>query len=177
MSLLEQQNLLAKLYTDENFRQSFLTEPQKIGKKYGLKELEINEISEVMPNELEFFSNSLFRKRLREVEKLLPKTKKIIGKDFETFFRAFAAKYYPNSIKKHLEDSIKFAEFLQKQTIESNIAKDFAKFEKSRHQFIGYEKRFVFCYLQYNIFNLKKTFGVAIWFRIFNQTKHFTFFI
>jgi hypothetical protein len=177
MSLLHQQNILAKLYTEPEFRQKFLDEPIKIGTQNGLNEAEIKEISESMAEELKFFSDSLFWKRFREVEKLLPKTKETLGKDFEPLFREFSANYFPESIKKHLEDAIKFCEFLESETLKPEIAKDIARFEKTRHQFFGYDKPFKFCYLRHNIFTKEKKKGFSVWLRLGNRVKHFTFFV
>lgn len=177
MSLLHQQHILAKLYTEPQFRQKFLDEPIKIGAENGLNEAEIKEISEAMADELKFFSDSLFWKRFREVEKLLPKTKETLGKDFEQLFREFSANYFPDSIKKHLEDAIEFCEFLETKSLKSEIAKDFARFEKSRHQFFGYDKPFKICYLRNNIFTKVKKKGFVVWFRFRNNVKHFTFFL
>ena len=49
MSLQKQQNLLAKLYTDAEFRRAFLSEPEKIGAENDLSEREIAEIAGIMP--------------------------------------------------------------------------------------------------------------------------------
>ncbi len=87
MSLREQQNFLAKLYTDEQLRRAFLSEPSKIGEENYLNETEITEISEMLPEEISFFAESLVLKRLRQVEKFLPLTRKVCGDEFQRLFR------------------------------------------------------------------------------------------
>ena len=49
MSLLNVQNFLARIYTDENLRREFLSAPEVIGKANNLNETEIAELAEVFP--------------------------------------------------------------------------------------------------------------------------------
>jgi hypothetical protein len=170
MSLLEQQNLLARLYTDEVFRRDFLNEPLKIGTENNLNELEIAELTDVMPEELNFFSESLFVKRLREVEKLLPLTHKVLTKDFQVYFREFTGNYNPQSVKKHLEDAIEFCKYLQTKQIDT---KDAAKFEQAKLEVFGYGKSFKFVRLNYNIETLEPKKGFAMWIKIGKNIKYF----
>lgn len=184
MSLLEQQNLLARLYTDENFRREFLSEPEKIGKENSLNEQEIADIKDILPDEIKAFADSLFYKRLREVEKFLPLTRKFLIKDFENYFKEFALEFNPKSVKKHLEDSIEFAEFLQTKNMEPFWIKDLAKFEKSKLEFSGFGKNFVIKSFDFDIRQifrlnnetvneLKKRKTLAVWLKIGKKSKHF----
>ncbi len=184
MSLHQQQNFLAKLYTNAELRRDFLSEPNIIGAENNLNEQEIAEIAEIMPEDLNFFADSLFWKRLREVEKFLPITQRVLGEDFTTLFREFAQSYNPQTVKKHLEDSFEFSKYLQKQEV-SEFVKNVLKFEQSKLLFFGYGRRFVFCKLDFDIrkinhkdtetlgLNLKKRKTIAVWSRIGRKTKHF----
>jgi len=182
MSLLDVQNFLAQVYTDENLRLEFLAAPEKIGKDNNLNEKEVAELAQVLPAELNFFADSLRWKRLREVEKLLPLIKKALAEDFEKYFREFANQFAPVSIKKHLEDAIGYAEFLQTRKLAPDWIKDLAKFEQAKLEFNGYGKLFVFKQFNFNIkeislqpsipkkeFKQKKTF--AVWLRFRKQTR------
>lgn len=177
MSLLDVQNFLTRIYTDENLRREFLSAPERIGKENNLTDKEIAELGEVLPAELNLFADSLFLKRLHEVEKLLPLTKNALAGDFENYFREFANQFLPESIKKHLEDAIRFAGFLHSKNLELIWAKDLAKFEQAKLEFYGLNKRVVFRILDYNVKEIsrqgtkaqseirkKKTF--AVWLRI-----------
>ena len=188
MSLLETQNFLARLYTDETLRRTFLTEPEKIGEEYNLTEKEIVELAAILPDELNFFADSLFWKRLREVEKFLPLTRKVLDKDFEKCFRGFSQNFNPKSVKKHLEDAIEFCSFLQTKEIEPLWAKDLAKFEQARLIFNSNARNFIIERFNYDIkrilkelsrkdtktqsvFPKRRTF--AFWLKIGKITKHF----
>jgi hypothetical protein len=170
MGLLEQQNLLARLYTDEQFRRDFLNEPVKIGTENNLNESEISELTDVMPDELNFFSESLFVKRLREVEKLLPLTHKVLTENFQQHFREFTNNYNPQSVKKHLEDALEFCKYLQTKQIDT---KDAAKFEQAKLEVFGYGKSFKFVRLNHNIETFEQKKGFAMWIKVGKNIKYF----
>lgn len=173
MSLKEQQDFLARLFTDESLRHSFWENPEKIGKENGLDDSEIEQFKEIIPEDLNFFADSLFHKRLHEVERLLPLTKKALDKDFSKIFQEFSQIYQPSTVKKHLEDAIEFCKFLRSQQLEQVYARDAAKFEQAKHEFFGYGKQISFCLLRHNVFSLQKKIGFAVWYRIGNRTYHF----
>jgi hypothetical protein len=183
MPLLEQQNVLAKIYTDETFRSEFLSEPEQIGLQNGLSKEESVEISRIMPAELKFFADSLFYKRLNEVIKILQISQKSIGKrEFERFFREFANEFKPTKAKKHLEDSFEFCKFLLKQKLKSDWLREIIILEKARLQFYGYGQMFVFRAFRYNLARLQnpqdvrrsywKSLTFAIWIRFGKKTWH-----
>ena len=151
MSLRDTQNFLARIYTDENLRHTFLQYPETVGKENNLSEMEIAELSEIVPSELNIFAESLFYKRLHETEKLLPLTRKILAAGFEKHFRGFALTFSPQTIKTHITDAIKFAEFLQSKEIGLNVGKDLAKFEAAKLEFYGLNKFFVIKVFHYDV--------------------------
>ncbi len=180
MSLQKQQNLLARLYTDEVLRRNFLSEPSRIGKENDLSDSEIAEIAEILPEELNFFAETLFWKRLREVEKFLPLTRKFLGEDFITDFREFSQHFNPQSVKKHLEDAIEFCKFLHKNEV-SEIVKNITKFEQTKIKFFGYGKHFAFCRLNYNIEEISSKYTKTqrktnyLWLKFGKKIKYFRF--
>lgn len=188
MSLQKQQDFLARLFTNEGLRQNFLSEPEKIGFVNGLSETETGDLKAVLPEELGFFADSLFWKRLREVEKLLPLTKRGLQEDFTKFFREFSRAFNPQTVKKHFEDALEFSKFLQNQPLEILWAKDLAKFEFSRLIFNSDTKKFVFASFDHDIreiihvfsndnaesqknFRYKITF--ALWLKVGKKGKQF----
>jgi hypothetical protein len=180
MSLAEVQNLLARLYTDKVLRQKFLSAPEKTGREFNLTEKEIAELAAVLPAELDFFSESLLFKRLREVEKLLPRTKQILSEDFEKYFREFSNSFLPTSIKKHLEDAVQFADFLLKQELKSAWLKDLIRYEQANLIFNGFGKKFLLRRFNFNIKEISRKSAqaqrkpsVAVWLRIGGKTRHF----
>ena len=184
MSLQHQHNFLARLYTDAEFRRAFLSAPEKIGAENDLNNQEIAEIAEIMPEELNFFADSLFWKRRRAVEKFLPLTKKLLQNDFEVLFREFSQNFNPQTVEKHFEDALEFSKFLQNQKV-SQIAQNVAKFEHSKLEFFGNGKRFAYCKLDFDVreihrkdtqtlkLSLKKRRTIAVWLRTGKKIKYF----
>lgn len=168
MSLLEQQNFLARVYTDENLRRVFLAEPQKIGEKNDLTESEINEILEIFPDEINAFAESLIWKRLREVEKILPLTKQNLGANFTELFREFAPTFNSTSVKRHLEDALEFAKFLQRKNI-APLAKDIAKYELAKLVFYALRKNLVVRRFNFDVQTEQPKKHLKIWLRICNR--------
>lgn len=179
MSLREVQNLLARLYTESELRQTFLSSPEKIARQFNLSQREIEELSAIFPDELNFFAESLLNKRLREVEKLLPQTKHFLSVDFEKYFREFSSTFLPVSIKKHLEDAVRFAEFLTTK-IEAEWLQDLIRYEQANLIFNGYGKSFFIRRFNFNIKEIsregakaQRKITVAVWFKFGRKTGHF----
>ena len=166
MSLLETQNFLARIYTDENLRCEFLSAPEKIGAKNNLNEKEIIEIIEIFPDEISAFAESLFWKRLREVEKLLPITRKHLTAEFEKHFRTFAPTYNSQSIKKHLEDALQFGDYLKNSETVSDFVKNAAKYECARLAFHALNKNLVVRFFTFDLQTGKQKNHLKIWLRI-----------
>ena len=184
------QNLLARIFTDEDLRLRFLLDPEKTGAENNLNAAEIEQIKQILPAQINFFADSLFYKRLHEVQKLLPLTRKVLNEDFEKYFREFANQFLPQTIKKHLEDAVGFGGFLQSKEIKPLWIKDLAKLERSRLAFNNSEKRFLLKRFDFDIreilkeisregaqaqsdFPKRKTF--AVWLRAGKRTKHFIY--
>lgn len=143
MGLLEQQNVLARLYVDAEFRSAFIADPQKCGEQNDLTSGEIEDIKLILPDEIAAFAESLYFKRLREVEKLLPLTKKMLGKNFDQLFTDFTKTFTASSVKKHLEDAYNFCKFLSVHPRLTENQTGIARFEQAKLDFYGYGKKFV----------------------------------
>lgn len=151
MSLLDVQNFTARIYTDEALRREFFLAPEQIGKENNLTERETAELAEVYPEELNSFAESLVLKRLREVEKLLPLTRRHSGADFARRFREFSQTFNPQSVKKYLEDALKFTNHLQTSGGISELVKNAAKFECSKLEFYALNKRVIVRFFNFNL--------------------------
>jgi len=173
MSLLDTQNFLAKIYTDENLRREFLAAPEKIGRENDLSEREIAELAEVFPDELNSFADSLFWKRLREVEKLLPLTRAQMNQEFERHFREFSRNFNSQSIKKHLDDALRFCDYLRANEIISATGKNAAKYEQAKLEFWALNRRAVVRLLDFDITTGEPKKRLAVWLRI--GKKEFVF--
>lgn len=178
MSLLKQQNLLARIFTNKDLRQDFFENPESIKRELGLSETDLADLQKLSRTDLNFFADSLFYKRLQEVRKLLPHTEKFLQKDFQAHFRDFAANFQPKTLKKHLEDAVEFADFLSAKKFSAEFVRDIAIYEQSRLIFNNRQKNFILKTFSFDIRRLddeklppRKT--VAVWFRFGNLAKHY----
>jgi hypothetical protein len=129
MGLAETQRLLARISTDADLRGRFAADPLVVGAEFGLSPLEAENLKAVPMAQLDEFAASLIRKRRNEVESLLPLTFQALGAaHFARLFRRHVAAYLPTGIKKHRDDAVAFASFLQHEVGE-NWKADLARME------------------------------------------------
>ncbi len=184
MGLKEQQDVLARLYTDQAFADEFFSDPTLAAGEYSLSKDEADSIAASAGEEIRLFAGSLIAKRLREVEKLLPFTRKILGEDFVDLFRRHAALFNPVSVKKHLEDALEFGKYLKKDSSTDRLTKDVIAFETAKLRHFANSRRFTACSLRHDIRPIldgqaadlaRKRRTLAVWLRI--KEKHRFFFI
>jgi len=121
MSLLQTQQLLARLYTNTEFRERFFANPQTVGAELGLSDDESHQLAQLSVQDVNLFANSLKWKRLGEVRQFLPRTHLALGKNFNALFWKYAESYIPSGIKKHRQDAIAFADFIAKVARDEGI--------------------------------------------------------
>lgn len=142
MSLQEQQNLMARLYMDEDMRRAFLSDPAGVARPFGLSTKEIEDIAAVLPGEIAGFADSLFRKRLREVEKMIPLTKKALDESFEPLFAEYLKAVPEAREKKRMDDVLDFCVYLLARISRPEL--DAVKFEMLMIEFHAKRRSFVF---------------------------------
>lgn len=184
MSLKEQQDVLARLYTDPNFAAQFFAEPSSVIANSGLSREEAREMAASAGDEIKLFADSLISKRLREIEKLLPITTKILGSDFGNLFRDHAATFNPISVKKHLEDALEFGAFVRQNNSFDLLTQDLILFEMAKLRHFSNGRRLTVCSLRHDIRPIldgqvadlpRQRRTLVIWLRI--TEKHRFFFI
>lgn len=135
MGLEKTQQVLAQLYTNTVLRERFFANPQVVCEEFGLSFDEAKQLAQLSAQQVNLFASSLKRKRLGEVRELLPLTHRVLGKDFSKLFWQYAETYIPKGIKKHLEDAIAFANFIEKVTdsdrIEPSPVVELVRYEKA----------------------------------------------
>ena len=115
------QTLLARLYTQTALRQRFFEDPELVGKEFGLSAQEIQLLSTLPPAQTHFFSHSLIHKRQGQVQKLLAYSYGVMGSTFQKLFHQFAEETNFKGIRKHQEDALAFASYLQ-QSLKQDTA-------------------------------------------------------
>ena len=182
MGLKQQQDLLARLYTDPAFAKSFFAEPVSSAAEFSLSKEEADSIAASAGDEIRVFADSLIAKRLREVEKLLPFSRKLLGEGFFDSFHLHAASFNPTSVKKHLEDAIEFSEFIKKDASTDRLAQDVIAFETAKLRHFANGRRLTVCSLRHDIRPIlngqaaerahrRRT--IAVWLRIKEKQRFF----
>lgn len=164
MGLAQTQQVLAQLYTNTNFRERFFANPEAVGTEFELSDDEAQQLAQ-SAQQINIFANSLKWKRLGEVRELLPRTAKVLGKDFTALFWQYAETYLPQGIKKHREDAIAFANFIEKSA--ENLVADLVRYEKT--WLLAYEgdRYFQICWFRYAVHrDCKAQLAIAICFRL-----------
>ncbi len=175
MSLQHQQDLIARLFTDEKLRNDFSSDAASVGTAFGLDRFETDELKAIVPAELKFFADSLFWKRRNEVEKLLPLTRIKLGDEFNACFHRFASCFVPVSNRKHLEDAYVFCGFLATEDV-GETASEAARYEQAKIEFFLYGKRIVFRRIRYGLFaegiHQSRKIRYCLWLKLFNIWQH-----
>ena len=102
-------------------RERFFADPQGVSEALGLQPEEAQQLTQLSAPQVDFFADSLKRKRLNEACKLLPLTRRVLGKRFGALFRRYADTHAPSGVKKHLEDAVAFSLFVERAAPEEGI--------------------------------------------------------
>ena len=113
MDLGKTQHVLARLYTDAAFRERCLADPKAAGEQMGLSCEDAQQLAELSAAQVNFFAESLVRKRLKEVRRLLPRTHRLFGDRFDALFHRYARTSKLRDAKPHQQDALAFAAFLE----------------------------------------------------------------
>lgn len=182
MGLKEQQDVLARLYTDPAFADEFFNDPASAAGEFSLSKDEADSIADCAGDEIRLFADSLIGKRLREVEKFLPLTRRHLGEDLVNLFRRHAALYNPVSVKKHLEDALEFGEFVKKDASTDRFAQDVIAFEIAKLKHFANGRSFTVCSLRNDIRPIldgqaedlaRQRRTLAVWLRIKEKQRFF----
>lgn len=114
MDLNQTQRLLARLFTDRQFRERFFADPQLAGDELGLTPGEVHQLLALSNTEVSAFAQTLHRKRLAEIRRLLPLTCRAIGPGLDELFARHASAFHPSGSRRDLADAHEFAVFLGK---------------------------------------------------------------
>ena len=187
MGLAKLQGVLAQLYTDDRLRERFYADPQTTCRALGLNPDQAKQLSQVSSDQIKFFAQSLKRKRLNEVRKLLPLTCRVLGKRFGALFLRYADTYVPCGLRKHLEDAITFARFTELNAQAERIEPwtlDLLRYETAWLEALNPARKWMLRWFRHPVGMLarsvaekneipltKEQFTVAFWFRIQRRAR------
>lgn len=172
MGLLEQQNLMARLYLDAGLRRAFLSDPPALAGPFGLSNEEIAEIALVVPGEIGSFADSLLRKRMHEVGKMLPLARSALRESFGPHLIKYVNATPGSSEMDRREDVLEFCRYLEREG--SGAARDAARFELARIEFNSGKRNFLIRRFDHDIrsgrLTPRRTY--SLWIRIGKRIVH-----
>jgi hypothetical protein len=112
MALADVQTILARLFTEAPFRDTFFADPVAVGRSCGLGAAEALTLAGLSRKEVDGFAGMLRRKRIADVRKVLPLTAHALGDAFADHVRpALAGAARPG---RHRGDARAVAEHLRR---------------------------------------------------------------
>ena len=157
MGLQQIQQVLVRLYTDSEFRESFFADPFSSMVTYNLTANDLEHLKQLSQQHVSSFAESLVQKRLHEVKRLLPLTSKLLAEECKPLFLKFAQQYVPGGIKKHHQDACAFAQWLPSAWSELDLppwANEVAQLEVDTLQFSLHQKKLAWRFFTYPIRNV-----------------------
>jgi hypothetical protein len=114
MGLAEVQTLMAHVYTDATTRERFFEDPAALGEEYGLAPDELGQFEQLVGSRVRFAAAALRHKRLNGVAKLMPLSREVLSEHFAHLFTRHAEVYVPSGIRRHRDDALAFAAFVER---------------------------------------------------------------
>ncbi len=187
MDLLKTQAVLARIYTDAAFRQRFFSDPLAVAEEIGLLREDAWQLAQLPSRQVGFFAESLLRKRLNEVAKLLPLSYRAWGEQFSALFRRYASEHGLEESSQHRQDALAFCKYLKDTARRERLepgAMDLLRYEAAGLTMADPGRRWNVMWLHYPLAALPRLaqagspqapprlgFGLAIWFRLSRRSK------
>ncbi len=122
MELASTQAIMARLYTDSDFRRRFFENPVAVGGEFGLGQIDAMELARVSEEKVKAFTNSLRRQRLNKVALLMPLSAKVLDRTFTECFRGFLLDKKPPADASPADDCLSFFDYLADKIRTDSIA-------------------------------------------------------
>ena len=109
---------MARLLTDSKLREAFREDGESVADRIDLRDNDRAAFVSLEPDQLEQQAIGLVNKRREEVARLIPVTWQRLGPSSSALFRAFAESFWPESHRRHAEDAVAFADFLNDKSVD-----------------------------------------------------------
>src|SRR5258708_12207498 len=113
MSIAEMQACLARLYIDDSFRNLFYIDTAAAVQEYLLTEAESAAISKINRRMLDFFAESLKRKRKEKLQRAYPALFALERAEIDRYYRRYYQLYTANPHQNNLQDVSYFGIFME----------------------------------------------------------------
>ena len=149
MGLKDVQTVLARLYTDDDFREGFFLDAHSSCEDADIYSIEALYLDELSREQVDFFARSLKQKRLKEVQKLLPLTSEALGDQFRRRFLGHVKATNAKSTSDHHQDAIDFCTYLCNRAGGLGWRAELACYERAHLNAVSGRRRFDVCWLRF----------------------------
>lgn len=127
---------LAQLLSQPELQTRFAQDPDQVANQLNITDDHRAMFITLSPEQVTAQATLLIMKRRKEVQKYLPHTITLLGKDFETCFQSYATAHWPHNYRRHPEDAYQFCQYLKSHRYSVNQS-EFNRlvFLKSDHRF------------------------------------------
>jgi len=117
VALREMQAVLARLYTDKDFRRRFFDDPNTVCSGFVLTPGELGDLSRVKRTQVERFARTLVRKREEQVREIIPGVSAALSTCFSQNFGSYCEEC--PSAAEPIADAASFIQFLSRLSIDA----------------------------------------------------------
>lgn len=114
MKLASYQQFLARVYTQQDFRNEFFKHPVYTGNKHGIEAEIALQLAEECKRQIQFFSQALLNKRYGALKHFYPLLLEVWEKPFQQYFYEYAAQNILKDQDRYAEDALEYGSFLLK---------------------------------------------------------------
>lgn len=151
MTAEQSQQILSRLYTDRDYRRSFLAGKDDFYKVQKIADPEIIAfLNALKVEQLEFFAKGLYAKKYHEVIHQIPGTLCLLKDRLGKLFRDFSETPRTFGVHKHHEEALAFIGFVKKEKEISAEERCILEFEESLIRNFLYPKAWHICLLRYD---------------------------
>ena len=159
--MAEIEHILERLASDEELRRRFVDDPFALGRELGLSASRSRQLKREAAARFDSFAETAHDRRLVELGKLFPLTRRVLGGRFVAHFRRFAAQHGDGGIEHLLGDAFDFAGFLEASLRAERVATgwvlDLLRYEKTRLKASDPARRVVVAYFRHDISRLVRS--------------------
>ena len=161
MGLAEIEQLLTRLETDETLRARFVENPFALAREMGLTAAESRQLRREAEARYDSFAASPRDRRVVEMGKLLPLTRKVLGGRFAAHLQRYAATHRSGGIERLFGDALDFGDYLEGRLREERVGSgwtlDLLRYEKPRLKASDPNRRLVVAVFRHDVSRLVRS--------------------
>ena len=161
MSLLDIEQILARLSSDETLRERFVSNPLALGRELGLTAADSRQLRREAAARFDSFAKSARERRFVEIGKLLPLSHRVLGNRFDAHFNRYVSTHGQGGIERLFGDALDFADYLERKLREERVGSgwtlELLRYERARVKAADPNRRLVVAVFRHDISRLVRS--------------------